>query len=144
MLYLNLGALRAKRISTTEAEQVAKDAIERIPGVHQALTASELRQLRIQGARWSAVSSFYPDRSGNVYYEPRPYVLLTDEPTGADHGSPWAYDAQVPLLWFGASIKPGVHHGPASIADIAPTVSVLLGISPPAGTQGRVLNEMMR
>jgi hypothetical protein len=144
MLYLNLRALGAKRISIMEAEQVAKDAIERIPGVHQALTASELRQLRIQGTRSSAAFSFYPGRSGSVYYEPRPHVLLTDEPTGADHGSPWAYDAQVPLLWFGASIKPGVHHGPASIADIAPTLSVLLGISPPAGSRGRVLNEMLR
>lgn len=144
MLYLNLHALRAKRIALAQAEQVAKDAIERLPGVHQAVTASELRQLRIQDARSSAVSSFYPGRSGHVYYEPSPYVLLTDEPTGADHGSPWAYDAQVPLLWFGASTQPGVYHGAASIADVAPTLSVLLGISAPAGSRGRVLNEMLR
>lgn len=143
MLFLNLRALGARGIAIADAEQVAKKAIEEIPGVHQVLTATELRQLRAQGARTSAVSSFYPGRSGNVYYELRPYVLLTEEPTGAEHGSPWTYDNQVPLLWFGARIVPG-RFGQASIADIAPTLAFLLGISEPGGSEGRVLNEILR
>jgi hypothetical protein len=144
MLYLNVSALRAKKIAIAEAEQVAKEAVEGVSGVHQALTATELRQRPIQGSHSAAVSSFYSGRSGNVYYELQPYVLLADEPTGADHGSPWAYDARVPLLWFGAGILPATHFGPVSVADVAPTLAFLLGISEPGGSEGRVLREMLR
>jgi len=144
MLYLNVRALQARGISVEEAERVAKAAVEGIPAVRQALTATELRQQRNQSVRSAPALSFYPARSGNIYYELQPYYLLGEEQTGADHGSPWAYDAHVPLLWFGAAIKPGVHHGAASIADIAPTLSVLLGIMEPAGSRGRVLEEMLR
>jgi len=144
MLYLNVGALQSRGISIAEAERVAKTAIEKVPGVEQALTWTELRQQRLQGAHSGAAFSFYPARSGNVYYELRPYVLLTEEPTGADHGSPWAYDTHVPLLWFGTSIKPGTYYASSSIADIAPTLSALLRIPEPSSAQGRVLHEMLR
>ncbi len=143
MLYLNMGALEARGIATAEAEQVAKGAIEGVPGVHQALTSTELRQLRIRGPHSSAVFSFYPGRSGNVYYELRPYVLLAEEPTGADHGSPWAYDAQVPLLWFGTGVTPPARNELVSVADLAPTLARLLGIPEPGGSTGRVLSEML-
>jgi hypothetical protein len=144
MLYLNLRALQARGVPIEEAERVAKAAVERVPWVQQALTATELRQLRIEAIRSGAAFSFYPARSGNIYYELQPYQVLAEEQTGADHGSPWAYDTHVPLLWFGSGIAPGNHYGAASVADIAPTLSLLLGILEPAGSQGRVLREMLR
>jgi arylsulfatase A-like enzyme len=91
-----------------------------------------------------AALSFYPDRSGNVYYELNPFIVPGKEPTGTTHGSPWSYDTRVPLLWFGSSIKLGAYHEPTSIADIAPTLSALLGIAKPSGSRGRVLQEMLR
>ena len=144
MLYLNVRALQARGISIEEAERVAKAAVERVPAVQQVLTAAELRQQRNQSVRSAPALSFYPGRSGNIYYELRPYQLLGEEPTGADHGSPWAYDAHVPLLWFGASVKPGTHHKAVSIADIATTLSAILGITEPPAARGRVLDEMFR
>ena len=50
----------------------------------------------------------------------------------------------MPLLWYGARIAPGVHHTAAAVADIAPTLSALLGLLAPGGAQGRVLTEMLR
>lgn len=141
-LYLNLDGLRNKRVSIAEAELVAKKAVEEVPGVAQALTATELLRQRKEGTHSSAELSFYPGRSGNIYYVFRPYLL--PERTGATHGSPWRYDTHVPLLWFGAGISPGRYSGAVSIADIAPTLSAILGISKPHGSQGRVLNEMLR
>jgi arylsulfatase A-like enzyme len=88
--------------------------------------------------------SYYRERSGNVYYELKPFIVPGREPTGTTHGSPWSYDTRVPLLWFGASVKRAVHRTPVSIADIAPTLAAILGIAAPAGSQGRVLHEMLR
>ena len=73
-----------------------------------------------------------------------PYILVDDEPDGTGHGTPWAYDQQVPLLWYGSRIVPGIRQTPAAVADIAPTLSALLGLTAPGGAQGRVLAEMLR
>lgn len=143
-LYLNLAALRARRVAVEEAERVAQGAVMSVPGVHQALTASELAKGRAAGVRTGEVYSFHPQRSGNIYYQMAPYILVDDEPTGTDHGTPWAYDQQVPLLWFGSRIIPGIRQTSAVVADIAPTLSALLGLTAPGGSQGRVLSEILR
>jgi arylsulfatase A-like enzyme len=73
-----------------------------------------------------------------------PYILVAGGATGTSHGTPWAYDQQVPLLWYGSRILPGVRRTPAAVADIAPTLSALLGLTAPGGSQGRVLSELLR
>lgn len=143
-LYLNVRGLEQSGHSIREAEQVAQAAIKRLPQVFLSLTATQLRQPRNPAVPSAVAFSFYPLRSGNVYYELTPYVVPGSAPAGTTHGSPWSYDAQVPLLWLGASIKSGVYRDAASIIDIAPTLSALLQIAPPAGSRGRVLREMLR
>jgi predicted AlkP superfamily pyrophosphatase or phosphodiesterase len=143
-VYLNVKGLERKGIAVEEAERVARDAAKGVRGVHQALTATELRRQQEKGMASAAAFSFHPERSGNIYYELKPFIVPGREPTGTTHGSPWSYDARVPLLWFGASIRPGTYHNRASPADIASTLSTLLGTGEPAGSQGRVLHEMMR
>jgi predicted AlkP superfamily pyrophosphatase or phosphodiesterase len=143
-IYLNLAALRARRVDVAEAERVTQAALLRVPGLHAALTSAELASGRALGARSGEVLSFYPGRSGNIYYEMEPYILVDDEPTGTGHGSPWAYDQQVPVLFYGPRIVPGVRRTPATVADIAPTLAAILGLTAPGGSQGRVLAEAIR
>jgi hypothetical protein len=122
---------------------VAKVAAQGVPVVHEVLTSSEMWQQRIQNVVSGSALSFYPGRSGNLIYQLQPYHVLAEESTGADHGSPWAYDAHVPLLWFGTGVSPGSHPGAVSIADVAPTLSLILGIAQPGGTRGKVLEQML-
>ena len=143
-IHLNLGALREKKVPVEEAERVAQAAVMTVPDVHYALTATELARSRASGALTAEVYSFYPGRSGNIYYQMAPYVLADDDPSGTGHGSPWAYDQQVPLLWFGGRVVPGMRRTPAAVADIAPTLAAMLGLTAPGGSQGRVLSEMLR
>ncbi len=143
-VYLNLAALQSRKVAPEEAERVAQAAVRSVPGVYSALSATELAKNRAAGASTPEVYSFYPGRSGNIYYQMAPYILVGSGPTGTSHGTRWAYDQQVPLLWFGSRIIPGVRQTPAAVADIAPTLSALLGLTAPGGTQGRVLSEMLR
>ena len=143
-MYLNRAALATLNIPVEDAERVAQAAVRSIPGVHEVLTGSELTRQRAAGTESGPVRSFYPSRSGNLYYMLEPYWLPDASASGAEHGSGWRYDQEVPLLWFGRGILPGVHQGPADIADIAPTLSALLGLLSPGGSQGRVLSEMLR
>ena len=143
-VYLNVGALGQKGIAIEEAERTARDGVKGVREVNQALTATELRRQQESGTASSAALSFYRDRSGNIYYELKPFIVPGREPTGTTHGSPWSYDTRVPLLWFGAGILPATHYGMVNVADVAPTLSFLLGISEPGGSTGRVLSEMLR
>jgi predicted AlkP superfamily pyrophosphatase or phosphodiesterase len=142
-IYLNVGGLQQRGIGVEAAEIVARDAVKDVKGVHQALTATELRQEQEKKVTSGPVLSFYPKRSGNIYFELEPFVLPSKDSTGTTHGSPWSYDTRVPLLWFGAAIRRGRHAEPVHVADLAVTLSALLGIDPPPGAEGRVLREML-
>lgn len=142
-LYLNVRGLEQSGHSVEEAERVAQAAIRRVPQVSLVLTATELRQPRNPAVPSAAAFSFYPSRSGNIYYELNPYVVPGAARAGTTHGSPWSYDARVPLLWFGRGILPG-RRTEASVADIAPTLAAILGISTPGGSEGRILKEILR
>ncbi len=142
-MHLNLPGLEERGIALEEAEQVAKEAIRAMPGVARVVTATELRQRSRDAAPSSTELSFYPGRSGQLYYAFSPYVVPLYEGGGTDHGSPWTYDAHVPLLWFGPGIVSGVYQEPAAAVDIAPTLSTLLGINSPERLQGRVLREIL-
>ncbi|HUR94713.1 MAG TPA: alkaline phosphatase family protein [Gemmatimonadales bacterium] len=148
LVNLNQAALRAHRVTMEAAESVARAAIRSVPGVHDAVTGTELGRhgLPAQSGKplADAVRSFFPGRGGDLYYFLEPYWLATTESTGTGHGSIWPYDQQVPLLWVGPGIVPSPRRGAATVADIAPTLSALLGLQAPRGAQGRVLTEILR
>jgi arylsulfatase A-like enzyme len=55
------------------------------------------------------------------------------------HGSPYAYDRRVPLIFLGAGVPHGVSDAPARTVDVAPTLARLLGIPVPVPINGRSL-----
>jgi predicted AlkP superfamily pyrophosphatase or phosphodiesterase len=142
-LYLNLPALEDRGVRVKEAEAVARRAIQGVPGVAQVLTGAELDEQRVRGAHSRSELSYYPGRSGQLFYVLAPYVLPQSKPEGTTHGSPWSYDTHVPLLLFGPGVAAGRYSEAVGIADLAPTLSALLGISAPAGSQGRILKEAL-
>jgi arylsulfatase A-like enzyme len=144
LLYLNRQALGARNVGLVDAERVAQAALLTMPGVHDAVTGIELTRLRAAGVETDVTRSYHPGRGADLYYFLDPYWLATTDSTGTGHGSPWRYDQEVPLLWLGAGIRPGVREEPATVADLAPTLSRLLGLPTPGGAQGRVLGEIIR
>jgi predicted AlkP superfamily pyrophosphatase or phosphodiesterase len=64
--------------------------------------------------------------------------------SSATHGGPWDADALVPILFYGSPFKPGRYTERASVADIAPTLARVLGITPTEPLDGRVRAELIR
>ena len=58
-------------------------------------------------------------------------------------GSPWRYDTHVPIIFAGPGIKAAHVQRPVHPIDIAPTLSSVLNISPPAAAEGSVLIEVL-
>ena len=86
---------------------------------------------------------YYPERSGDVLYVMKPFRVLTDEPTGTSHGTPYSYDTEVPFILAGKGVKPGLYRQVVDPIDIAPTVASLLEIGSPALAEGTARAEAL-
>jgi predicted AlkP superfamily pyrophosphatase or phosphodiesterase len=143
-VYLNRAALEACEVSIGDAATAAADVIAGVPGVRQVLTRAQLEAMRAAGARSPALLSYHAARSGDLMYETEPGIVPQSDRDGTTHGSSWSYDRHVPIAFYGAAIRPGTFHRSVSVADIAPTLSAILGILPPPAAEGRVLTEALR
>lgn len=79
-------------------------------------------------------ASLHPGRANDVYLLLEEGTMFGhgDAPTGAGHGTPYAYDAHVPFLLAGAGVRPGVAPDLVDVRAVAPTVAALLGVPAPA------------
>jgi arylsulfatase A-like enzyme len=124
------------------------DQIRSMPGIYDVLTRQELELLP---AEYPFVSELrrgiHPRRSGDIIYLLDP-AWHADEKFfgtgGTTHGSAYAYDTHVPLVWYGWRVKSGQTHSAVSITDIAPTLAAMLRIMEPNATTGKVIEALMR
>ncbi|MFO0598622.1 MAG: alkaline phosphatase family protein [Myxococcaceae bacterium] len=84
----------------------------------------------------------YPGRSPDLFVMVPPYWIYNIH-DHAGHATLYHYDRAVPLVFAGLGVKKG-KGGTAEMIDVAPTVSRLLSIPPPAAAQGRSLDEVFR
>ena len=85
------------------------------------------------------LKTYIPKSSGHVVAIPKPYWFELNKP--ATHVTGYSYDRTVPLVFAGKNIKSGAYPEGARIVDIAPTLSYLLGLIPPAMNEGKVLSN---
>jgi predicted AlkP superfamily pyrophosphatase or phosphodiesterase len=62
----------------------------------------------------------------------------------ATHGSPYDYDSNVPIIFYGAGVRTGVHNNFVRTVDIAPTLAALLGVKPLEKVDGVVLRDALK
>ncbi len=62
----------------------------------------------------------------------------------ASHGSPYDYDSNVPLVFYGAGVKPGKHAEFVRTVDLAPTLAALAGVKPTQAIDGMVLSNALK
>ena len=95
-----------------------------------------------EGAAHLMQMGFNQKRSGDVMFLLDPATIMYPE-TGSTHGSGYAYDTHVPLIFYGAGIPKGSTSERSEIPDIAPTISVLLGNAFPNSFSGKPLSIML-
>jgi predicted AlkP superfamily pyrophosphatase or phosphodiesterase len=154
-LYLDHAAIREAQLDNAKVEQfIATEAIK-IPGVAYAMSRSELLDGRFADSplQRQIRRNFHPGRSGAVYLVPEQYWFLhsTDEAKqmgisslAAIHGSPWAYDTYVPIMFAGHGVPARTVLRRVATTDIAPTIAAYLQIKPPSGSIGDPLAEVLQ
>jgi len=89
--------------------------------------------------------SYFPGRSGQIMFVPKKYNTFLKGWKRFEHGSPWDYDAHVPLLFYGPRyIKSGVFSNAVDLSDIVPTQAKLLKISPPPTASGKAILQVLK
>jgi hypothetical protein len=84
---------------------------------------------------------YYPERSGDVLFLLRPFAVMNEPKYAAEHGSPHAYDAEVPVVFFGKGVRRGTYRQRINPIDVAPSISSMLEIGNPAMAEGMVRAE---
>jgi predicted AlkP superfamily pyrophosphatase or phosphodiesterase len=84
-------------------------------------------------------NSLDPERSGDLFVQIARGCLVSLRSTGTGHGTPYLYDRAVPLVFWGAGVRPGHVTGPAASVDLGPTLAGLLGVPAPEVLDGQRL-----
>lgn len=133
-----------KAKSREEIERVVADAVGKLPGVYACYTNAQLRAGSIPHTPFMQriLRGFHPRLSGNVLVVSSPQHYTdpgTKGPYATSHGTPYNYDTHVPILIAGFGVRSGVWLQPVTPLDIAPTLSLLLGIEFPSACEGTPL-----
>jgi predicted AlkP superfamily pyrophosphatase or phosphodiesterase len=145
MWYFDRDALKQHNITLADARTALATQVHAVPGVQGIYDASDLTS----ATGWIGQlirNSNYPARSGDVYYLAKEWTLLTTSTSGASHADPWPYDTHVPLVFAGWGIQGDRISAPVHIADLAPTLTGMLGVKVPAkeAVDGKSLEPLMK
>lgn len=137
---------RARAARQGVAAGALADSAKRIllaePGVAAAFTRAEIEGAASPDTPWleAVRKGWHAEISGDVQVVMRPGWILSSWRTGTTHGSPHRYDTHVPVMLHGAKwVRPGRRDERVEVVDIAPTLAAMLGIAPPASSEGRPL-----
>ncbi|BDD05302.1 alkaline phosphatase PafA [Aureibacter tunicatorum] len=142
---LNNALLKKLNLRKEEVNQQVVELLEKRKEIARAFTADRinLTDYSAGGYKGMLSRSYFPKRSGDVFYCLQSGWLYRSSRKGTSHGSPYVYDTHVPSIWFGNGVKQGKSWDKKEITDIAPTISALLGIKFPSGTTGSPIKELL-
>ncbi len=146
-LYLDYPQIDKKGVARAAVETEAARFLLDQPGVANVYTRSQFESGGATGTRMDLLMrrAWHRQLSGDLMVVTKPYVFFGSGSTGSSHGTPYAYDTNVPLLMMGPKwIKAGDYGQYAEVVDLAPTLAHLLKVRPPAGSEGRVLTELLK
>src|SRR5262245_33350054 len=115
-----------------------RKALAQEPAIARTWTAEEIQSETGEVAELYR-HSLDPTRPPDLLIQVAEGCLISAEPTGTTHGSPYLYDRAVPIVFWGTGIAPGSDPRPATTVDVAPTLASQLGAAPTEPIDGRSL-----
>ncbi|MEH6467577.1 MAG: alkaline phosphatase family protein [Porticoccus sp.] len=144
-LYLNDDVIARSKLDKTIVMQSIAERLMIHEGIAIAVSKHGFTSIQDNWLVHNIRNNYHPLRSGDIYVAQSPYWFMFEKgPIAAMHGSPWRYDTHVPIIFAGSGIKARTSNRLIHPVDVAPTLSALLGISPPGSSQGRVLEDVVR
>src|SRR6185503_15568662 len=141
--YLNYELIDTLHLDPSEVRRVAAAAAAGVPHVARVYTRDQLLRGEVQNDRVGSrvLRGFNAQRSGDLEIILEPYWIRRAQ--GTTHGTPYNYDAHIPLILMGRRVNAGVYAQHVALNDLAPTLATLLDVDIPSGSSGRVLTEAL-
>ncbi len=142
-IYLNRRLIEDSNLSLRDFQDKVAQFMLQFTGVANAVTSYTLQSSNFTSGIFQKFQNSYNQRrSCDVIINLEPgWVERNGGVTSSN--SPYNYDAHVPLIWYGWRTKRQQILSPVSMADIAPTISTLVGISWPSGASGTPIREII-
>jgi hypothetical protein len=136
-LFLNRDLIEDSKLNLADFQQKVAQFLLQFTGVANTVTATTLQTAYFPDGVFSKIQkSFNQKRSGDVLINLDP-GWIEKNGTTTTHNSSYAYDAHVPLIWYGWKIKRSTINEMVDMTDIAPTISYFLNISGPNAAVGK-------
>jgi predicted AlkP superfamily pyrophosphatase or phosphodiesterase len=142
---LDNAMIAQKKLDPAAVQNEVRRAVLAEPGVAAAFTRTELENPAGLPADTPFLAqvrkTWNRERSADVQMIVKEYWLFESRRTfAATHGSPYAPDYTVPILFYGPRwVAPGRIDTTAEVVDIAPTLAKMLQVAAPAGSEGKLL-----
>ena len=141
--FLNRPLIRERGLNLEAMQQRVQALALEYEGVFTAVTGTDLVRGNTSNDEilerlrngWSASAS------GDVIIVSKPGWIQYSR-SGTTHGSPFAYDTHVPLLFYGWHVPAGITYERTYIRDIAPSVAALIHSPMPNATTGRPIEDL--
>ena len=130
-----------------ELTRALTKAMASVTGVRAAYDAHDAATLRASNREIERLvgANLPDDPPGDLYlvFEPGWFDALSEN-GGTNHGTPWDYDRQVPVLIWGTATERRTSKDVLDVLRVAPTLAALLDIPPPADAPKSPLPGVMR
>lgn len=139
----DLVALRSRGIDTDSLSRSLAARFQQEPYVDRVYTPQSLAvapQSEPIANRWR--HSLPADFGWLVAVVPHEGTTWDSWTVGANHGTPWLADVQVPILFWGGTLQPRSVARTVLVVDVAPTVARVVGVTPTQPLDGVVLPEV--
>ncbi|MFN8258600.1 MAG: alkaline phosphatase family protein [Bacteroidales bacterium] len=146
-VYLSQYLLDVTKVPAGEIQLKAAQFINQFKGIAKATTATILQSAdSSSGMLKKFRNSFNELRSGDILLCFEPGWMEENKKESGHylyHGSPYRYDAHVPLFFYGWNLKKDEITEAVPINNVAPTIARILGIAFPSGANGNPVKEII-
>ena len=142
-IFFNREKIKSKNLDLNVVKQSFKDYLMTQEQVKRVYTEEEILADNGNDFHLHCIARGYdPTQNGDLVLIDKPGYIEYGS-TGTSHGTTYAYDTHVPLIFFGWNIKAGNTSDRKVITEIAPTIAQKIGISLPNATEAHVLSEIL-
>lgn len=142
-VFLNRELAEDKKVDFVALQRDLANFMLKLNGIKEVYTAEDMRTKEYSKGRAHLLQMGYNHiASGDLLLVLEP-AWMVGGARGTTHGSPYNYDTNVPILFYGWGVKHGASSRLVSITDIAPTVAALLQIKYPNGSDGQPIVEIV-
>lgn len=143
-IYLDQTIIDQNKISIEDIQEKAARFMTQFEGISDAFTADQLGSAKVMNPQGSVYqNSYHSNRSGDILIVLKP-GWIQDGDFVSDHLSPYPYDQNIPLIFWGGESTSKRITEPVELIDIAPTFSEMAGVPPPNSCIGKSLLRLIR